>query len=169
MNNFTCGGFDLEGDDSKGFPTHVVIGMAGQDWQSIWEPRVNHPDMPVFPQPNRSLYRGGEYGYTRLVANKDKLVFSYVGNHDGEVHDSVEIFASGQVISGNAVDHNESSNKKSDETEPTEKESALAWYVKGASVVLLGAFVGYIAGYLTHSRKRTLTGNNWTPVKSEEV
>lgn len=164
LNNFTCGGFDLNGEDSKGFPTHVVIGMAGQDWQPIWEPRKTHPDMPVFPQPSRSLYRGGEFGYTRLVANKYKLVLSYVGNHDGEVHDSVEIFASGQVISGNSVSHSESADTKNDK-----KESILAWYVKGGSVILLGAFLGYIVGYLTRSRKGASNGNNWTPVKNEDV
>ncbi|RXH73756.1 hypothetical protein DVH24_016578 [Malus domestica] len=34
LENYTCG--------SMG-PIHVVIGMAGQDWQSIWEPRPDHP------------------------------------------------------------------------------------------------------------------------------
>lgn len=169
LNNYTCGGFDLDGQDSKGYPTHVVIGMAGQDWQPIWEPRDNHPDMPVFPQPSRSLYRGGEYGYTRLVANKGKLVLSYVGNHDGEVHDSVEILASGQVFSGIRVNVSESSDNDNAKVGKNKKESTLAWYVKGSSVILLGAFLGYIVGYLSHSRKGAPNGNTWTPVKSEEV
>ncbi|KAF2295002.1 hypothetical protein GH714_030080 [Hevea brasiliensis] len=97
VNNFTCG------STWKRYPVHVVIGMAGQDWQSIWKPRPDHPDMPVFPQPERSMYRGGEFGYARLVATKEKLTLSYVGNHDGEVHDMVEILASGQVHSGMMV------------------------------------------------------------------
>ena len=64
--------------------------MGGQDEQSPWE----------FPQPKRSLYRGGEFGNTRLVATKEKLQLSYVVNQDGEVHDTVEILASGRVLSG---------------------------------------------------------------------
>jgi len=50
--NFTCG------STWKGFVVHAVIGMAGQDWQPIWEPR---PDDPLFPQPDRSMYHGGEF------------------------------------------------------------------------------------------------------------
>ena len=64
--------------------------MGGQDEQSPWE----------FPQTKRSLYRGGEFGNTRLVATKEKLQLSYVVNQDGEVHDTVEILASGRVLSG---------------------------------------------------------------------
>ncbi|KAL9667662.1 hypothetical protein QQ045_002025 [Rhodiola kirilowii] len=74
LNNFTCGDNTL----SKGFTIHVVIGMGGQDWQPIWEPRSDHLTDLVFPQPERSLFRAGAFGYTRIYATKEKLSFSYV-------------------------------------------------------------------------------------------
>jgi hypothetical protein len=159
LNNFTCGSMGLNGEKWEAFPVHVVIGMAGQDWQPIWEPRADHPDDPIFPQPSRSLYRGGEFGYTRLVANKEKLTFSYVGNHDGEVHDMVEILASGQVLNGG--DGGSTAGHKM-------VQSSFSWYVKGASVLVLGAFVGYVIGYISHARREGGSGKSWTPVKSEE-
>ncbi|XP_074309662.1 putative inactive purple acid phosphatase 2 isoform X2 [Silene latifolia] len=152
LNNFTCG-------ETPGYPVHAVIGMAGQDWQPIWEPRSEHPDIPVFPQPERSLYRGGEFGYTRLVATKEKLTLSYVGNHDGQVHDTVEIFATTDKA------------KISDKTE--EKEglgpSFLTQFVVGASILLLGAVLGYFIGFKAHSKKEpAASGNAWLPVKTED-
>lgn len=96
MKNFTCGSLDKNGDDDwQAFPVHIVIGMAGQDYQPTWQPREDHPNDPVFPQAAQSMYRGGEFGYTRLVATKKKLKLYYVGNHDGRVHDMVEIRAPG--------------------------------------------------------------------------
>ncbi|KAF5745436.1 putative Nucleotide pyrophosphatase/phosphodiesterase [Tripterygium wilfordii] len=160
INNFTCGSLGLSGEDWKAFPVHVVIGMAGQDWQPIWEPRPDHQDLPIFPQPERSLYRGGEFGYTRLFATKEKLTLSYVGNHDGEVHDMVEILASGQVLSGGG-------DVSLGSVEGVE--SSFSWYVKGASVLLLGAFMGYILGFISHTRKQNTSTNSWTPVKSEDI
>ncbi|KAK7819981.1 putative inactive purple acid phosphatase 2 [Quercus suber] len=73
MNNFTCGSLGLDWEDWEAFPVHIVIGMGGQYAQSTWEPRPDHPDDPIFPQPKRSLYRRGVFGYTRLVATKEKL------------------------------------------------------------------------------------------------
>ncbi|KAI7995996.1 putative inactive purple acid phosphatase 2 [Camellia lanceoleosa] len=163
INNFTCGNMGLNGENSEGFPVHIVIGMAGQDWQPIWEPRADHPNDPIFPQPGRSLYRGGEFGYTRLVATKEKLTFSYVGNHDGEVHDMVEILASGHVLNGGGSSDDGST------ASSTMMESTFSWYVKGASVLVLGAFVGYVIGYISHARRGAASGNNWTPVKNEEI
>ncbi|KAF5727155.1 inactive purple acid phosphatase 2-like [Tripterygium wilfordii] len=162
INNFTCGSLGLNGEDWKAFPVHVVIGMAGQDWQPIWEPRPDHQDVPIFPQPERSLYRGGEFGYTRLFATKEKLTLSYVGNHDGEVHDMVEILASGQVLSGGG-----DATVSLGSAEGVE--SPFSWYVKGASMLLLGAFMGYLLGIISHARKHNTSGNSWTPVKSEDI
>ncbi|KAL6983386.1 prolyl aminopeptidase [Sarracenia purpurea var. burkii] len=167
LNNFTCGSMGLNGEQWEAFPVHVVIGMAGQDWQPIWQPREDHPNDPIFPQPMRSLYRGGEFGYTRLVATKEKLTFSYVGNHDGEVHDMVEILASGQVLNGNT-----GGDGGDDGAAVGSKmvQSTFSWYVKGASVLVLGAFVGYVIGYISHAqRSEAASGKNWTPVKNEEI
>ncbi|XP_031269384.1 probable inactive purple acid phosphatase 2 [Pistacia vera] len=167
LNNFTCGSMGLNGEEGQAFPVHIVIGMAGQDWQPIWEPRADHPDDPVFPQPYRSLYRGGEFGYTRLVATKEKLTFSYVGNHDGEVHDTFEILASGQVLNGDG----DSSDGGIGSTEAKSQvvDSTFSWYVKVASVLVLGTFVGYVLGFVSHSRKVAASGRNWTPVKSDDT
>ncbi|GAB2280206.1 prolyl aminopeptidase [Dionaea muscipula] len=161
LNNYTCGSMGMP-VQYQAYPVHVVIGMAGQDWQPIWEPRPEHPNDPIFPQPERSLYRGGEFGYTRMVATKEKLTLSYVGNHDGEVHDMVEILASGQVISGG---------DQTVETEITKmkpKEHTFAWFVKGASVLLLTAFVGYVIGYVSRSIRGAPPANDWAPVKTQE-
>ncbi|KAF2295000.1 hypothetical protein GH714_030066 [Hevea brasiliensis] len=157
VNNFTCG------STWKRYPVHVVIGMAGQDWQSIWKPRPDHPDMPVFPQPERSMYRGGEFGYARLVATKEKLTLSYVGNHDGEVHDMVEILASGQVHSGNDGVSNVAGARFE-----VVVDSTFTKYVKVASFLVLGAFMGYILGFISHARKKNASKGNWILVKSEE-
>ncbi|XP_016510441.1 putative inactive purple acid phosphatase 2 [Nicotiana tabacum] len=159
LNNFTCGSLGLDGEEAKAFPMHVVIGMAGQDWQPIWEPRVDHPTDPIYPQPVQSLYRGGEFGYMRLHATKEKLTLSYVGNHDGEVHDTVEILASGQVLNGGSHDGR---------VTMEEMESNFSWFVKVGSVLVLGAFMGYIVGFISHARKNA-AGEGWRPVKTEEI
>jgi hypothetical protein len=152
LNNFTC--------SSHGLPVHVVIGMAGQDWQPIWQPRPDHPTDPVFPQPARSLYRGGEFGYTRLFATKEKLILSYVGNHDGEVHDSVEIMASGHISSihldlGKEVE--------------VEKAAKVSWYMKTVCVLVFGAFIGYVVGFISRTRREAASSKTWTPVKTDEI
>ncbi|KAF9674378.1 hypothetical protein SADUNF_Sadunf10G0121100 [Salix dunnii] len=157
VNNFICG------STWKGFPVHAVIGMAGQDWQPIWEPRADHPNDPIFPQPARSMYRGGEFGYTKLVATKEKLTLTYVGNHDGQIHDRVEILASGEVLSG------DDSFSVDDGARVEVVDSTFSWYVKGASVLVLGFFVGYILGYASFSMKKNGNKPSWTPVKSEET
>ncbi|XP_062162188.1 probable inactive purple acid phosphatase 2 [Alnus glutinosa] len=159
VNNSTCGSMGLNEENWEAFPVHVVIGMAGQDWQPIWEPRADHQNDPIFPQPNRSLYRGGEFGYTRLVATKDKLTLSYVGNHDGGVHDMVEILASGQVLSGGGAAAGDGALVR----------STFSLYVKGASVLVLGAFIGYVLGFVSRARKEAALRNSWTPVKAEDI
>lgn len=165
LNNYTCGSLGLEGEQWKAYPVHVVIGMAGQDWQPIWQPRANHLTDPIFPQPVRSLYRGGEFGYVRLNANREKLTLSYVGNHDGEVHDVVEILATGQVLNGGGrAIANDSS-----VAVLHEPDSRFSWYVGVASVLVLGTFVGYVVGFISHSRKESAPGAKWTAVKSEDA
>ncbi|KAJ7953893.1 Purple acid phosphatase [Quillaja saponaria] len=164
LNNFTCRSMGPNGENGDALPVHVVIGMAGQDWQPIWQPRPNHPDVPIYPQPEWSLYRGGEFGYTRLVTTKKKLTLSYVGNHDGEVHDVVEILASGQVVSGSGVGAIGSAEASSESVQST-----FSWYVKVASMLVLGAFVGYVLGFISHARKKVGSGSSWTPVKTEDM
>ncbi|CAN7098372.1 unnamed protein product [Brassica rapa subsp. narinosa] len=187
ISNNTCGKL------WKGSPVHLVVGMGGQDWQSVWAVRPNHPDLPIFPQPEESMYRTGEFGYTRLVANKDKLTVSFVGNHDGEVHDTVEMLATGEVISGSkddakssdtaaapapvevtsgSKDDTESSNVQNVPTSATlvgKSESDGSWFVKAAGLMVMGMVLGFIAGYFTGVKKGSSARNRWIPVKSEEI
>ncbi|XP_072951813.1 probable inactive purple acid phosphatase 2 [Typha angustifolia] len=153
MKNFSC--VDVSSSfKSGGAPVHVVIGMAGQDWQATWEPRSDHRDMPIYPQPERSMYRGSEFGYTKLVATREKLTLTYIGNHDGQIHDMVEIF-SGQVLSDSDVKV---------AVEPT-----ISWYVKGASILVFTALLGYALGFITRCRREPAQRPTWAPVKNEEI
>lgn len=44
MANFKCVDVTSNFTSKGGAPVHVVIGMGGQDWQPIWEPRPDHTD-----------------------------------------------------------------------------------------------------------------------------
>ncbi|KAL0385989.1 UNVERIFIED_CONTAM: putative inactive purple acid phosphatase 2 [Sesamum radiatum] len=167
LNNYTCGSLGANGEEWKAFPVHLVIGMAGQDWQPIWQPRPDHLTDPVFPQPVRSMYRSGEFGYVRLNANREKLTLSYVGNHDGVVHDVVEIMASGQVLNGYAT--NADGSNADGIAVMGKLNSKLSWYVMIASILVLGAFVGYVLGFISRSRRNAAPDAQWTAVKSEET
>ncbi|KAK1551576.1 hypothetical protein Q3G72_000664 [Acer saccharum] len=172
LNNFTCGSMGFNGEKSEAFTIHVVIGMAGEDWQPIWAPRANHPNVPRFPQPQRSMYRGDEFGYTRLVANKEKLILSYVGNHDGEVHDRVEILASGQILNnggagGSICSVTAGSGPSGAWFEVAD--SKFSWYVKGASLLILSASMGYVLGYISRARKVNSLRKTWTLANTEVV
>lgn len=154
VNNFTCSdSVSPKGEDTEAYTVHLVIGMAGQDWQPKWEPRPDHRDDPIYPQPKHSLYRGGEFGYTRLVATKEKLVLSYVGNHDGEVHDVVEVLASGEVVSGGPK---------------AAGESKSSLYIEAGSILLVGTLVGYLLGFFSPAKKKSEARSKWAPVKTEE-
>jgi len=137
-----------------GAPAHVVIGMAGQDYQPSWEPRPDHPKDPIFPQPQRSMYRSREFGYTKLVATREKLTLTYIGNHDGQVHDMVEIF-SRQV----------NTDSTPDEHKPVGAMPKKLTYMVIAGCVMVAMLLGFMAGFAV--RKKTDSAH-WTPVKDEE-
>ncbi|CAM6039804.1 unnamed protein product [Sphagnum compactum] len=84
VQNYTC-------DETGKSPTHVVIGMAGAIHQPVDARMPNHPTYPWFPEPDWSLFRTFQWGYVRLHATRQKLTLQYVGNHDGLVHDVIEI------------------------------------------------------------------------------
>ncbi|XP_078442941.1 putative inactive purple acid phosphatase 2 [Wolffia australiana] len=156
LKNFTC--VDWSRDNAT---VHLVIGMGGQDWQPIWEPWQDHPDKPVFPQPERSMYRGGEFGYTRLYATKEKLRLEYVGNHDGQVHDSLEILSG--YGDGHGDDHDLDGGKRE-----VVLGHPLGIYVEAAGVLFLGSLLGFILGFVVRRRRESDAGNSWVPVRSEE-
>ncbi|TVU40268.1 hypothetical protein EJB05_13724 [Eragrostis curvula] len=145
-----------------GAPVHLVIGMGGKDSQPLWQPRHDHPDVPIFPQPMRSMYRGGEFGYTRLVATREKLTLMYVGNHDGQVHDTVEIF-SGQASDINSVSEEVDGPKLSTGASTKRKISPL--YLEIGLSVTFALLVGFAFGFLIRRNKKAA---QWTPVKNEE-
>lgn len=160
MRNYECVGLSSNFTHRDGAPVHVVIGMGGQDWQAIWEPRSNHPDMPIYPQPERSMYRGGEFGYTRLFATREKLKLEYVGNHDGQVHDVLEIFSG---LDQNVVE------RLSDQDGEMVSDPGIPKYVFGLGILVVGMIVGCLIGFLIRCKKDTVPRNTWTPVKSEET
>ncbi|KAK3222896.1 hypothetical protein Dsin_009921 [Dipteronia sinensis] len=62
-----------------------------------------------------------------LVATKEKLVLSYVGNHDGAVHNMVEILASGQVLNNGGGGGNMGSVTACSEARVEVAESKFTW------------------------------------------
>jgi hypothetical protein len=49
------------------------------------------------------------------------------------------------------------------------EEYTLSWYVQGGSVLVLGAFLGYILGFVTHSRKKLGSNSDFTALKTDET
>ncbi|KAH9331987.1 hypothetical protein KI387_004095, partial [Taxus chinensis] len=94
LRNSSCGSMDIDAN----LPIHVVVGMGGNEVQPQWQPRPDHLTDPIYPQPIRSIYRSEEFGYTRMRATRSTLTVSYVGNHDGQVHDVLEIHLKGVEI-----------------------------------------------------------------------
>ncbi|KAJ3669814.1 hypothetical protein LUZ60_010138 [Juncus effusus] len=172
INNFECQNLNSS-FRFNGAPVHVVIGMGGQDWQPVWEPRLDHQDKPIFPQPLRSLYRGGQFGYTRLFADYEKLVLEYVGNHDGQVHDRVEIF-NDLFVSNNNSDNNDnssisiSSNDQNNKSVRLKEGVEMGVYVKGGSLVICAGLLGFLMGFFWKRRRENKEGE-WTRIKSDEV
>jgi len=74
----------------SGGPVHITIGMAGNDyqvpWQSIWF------DKHRTPQPDWSLFRSLEFGFSYLQANRSHLLFQFMTDQDnGGIHDQVTL------------------------------------------------------------------------------
>jgi acid phosphatase type 7 len=147
----------------SGAPVHLVIGMGGQDWQPVWQPRPDHPDVPIFPQPERSMYRGGEFGYARLVATREKLTLTYVGNHDGQVHDMVEIFSGLVSPSNSSVAEAVDGTKLGTGVSTVRKISPL--YLEIGGSVMFALLLGFSFGILVRRKKEAA---QWTQVKNEE-
>eukprot|EP01112_Ceratiomyxa_fruticulosa_P022600 TRINITY_DN832_c0_g2_i2.p1 TRINITY_DN832_c0_g2~~TRINITY_DN832_c0_g2_i2.p1 ORF type:complete len:608 (-),score=96.49 TRINITY_DN832_c0_g2_i2:68-1891(-) len=88
MYNYTC----IEEQGKTGFaPVHLVIGMAGNDYQSSWVSNDEDDGNGHFPQPKWSMFRTNNFGYTRFFANSTDLFFEYVGDQLGLVHDSFHL------------------------------------------------------------------------------
>jgi acid phosphatase type 7 len=161
MKNFKC----LDTSSSfqyPGAPVHLVIGMGGKETQPSWQPRHNHPDVPIFPQPMRSMYRGGEFGYTRLVATREKLTVMYVGNHDGQVHDMVEIFSGQGPHNGSGADVVDGTNLSTGVS--TERKKYFLYLGIGGSV-MFALLLGFAFGFFMKRKKEAA---QWTPVQNEE-
>lgn len=104
LKNYTC----IEPSKANGeLPIHMVVGMGGADHQPIDDPLPSQ-SQPIFPQPSWSVFRTFEWGYIRLHATRHLMTISYVGNHDGKVHDVVEIPVLDDIKSGAYVESRES-------------------------------------------------------------
>jgi len=77
MNNFTCV------DENQPGPVHLVIGMAGSQYQTSWG---NHGDGEN-EQPEWSMFRTMEWGYTTMLSNATHMEVSYWGDFDNRLHD----------------------------------------------------------------------------------
>ncbi|KAF8699007.1 hypothetical protein HU200_034839 [Digitaria exilis] len=118
------------------------------------------PGAPAHPE--RSMFRGGVFGYTRLVATKEKLTLTYVGNHDGQVHDMVEIF-SGQVSNNSSVAEAVDGTKLSTGVSTVRRKYPL--YLEIGGSVIFALLLGFGFGFLVRRKKEAA---QWTPVKNEE-
>ncbi|EFA75326.1 hypothetical protein PPL_11402 [Heterostelium album PN500] len=82
LNNGTCAQSDNDA------PVHVLIGMAGNTYQVPWTATDLDNGNGHEIQPDYSIFRAINYGYTRFYANTTSLYFEYVGNNRNLVHDS---------------------------------------------------------------------------------
>eukprot|EP01132_Coremiostelium_polycephalum_P000616 gene616-765_t len=85
MVNFTCA------SDDNLAPVHVVIGMSGNTWQVPWQGPDIASGYGHANQPDWSVFRAINYGFSRLYANTTDLFFEFVGNSRFEVHDSFHL------------------------------------------------------------------------------
>ncbi|EGG23403.1 hypothetical protein DFA_05535 [Cavenderia fasciculata] len=84
MYNLTCAPTDNDA------PVHIVIGMAGNTYQTTWDGSDIKDGSGHEDQPPYSIFRASaQYGYTRLYANMTDLYFEFVGNNRNQVHDSL--------------------------------------------------------------------------------
>jgi len=83
---FTC----AKPGETKGAPVHVVIGMAGNVYNGLWEPYLPNSESKSdrhHVQPEWSIFRSMNFGYARVQANAKKLRLQFVGNHGRLIHD----------------------------------------------------------------------------------
>ncbi|KAK1425754.1 hypothetical protein QVD17_21112 [Tagetes erecta] len=158
INNYKCGSG----------PVHVVIGMAGADWKPIWELKPNHPTMSIYPQLAHSLYKGSEFGYTKLIATKERLTLTYIGNRDGVMHDNVEILAAKEVVNENFTSIASTDGKDHDAEKGKIGKNIIFWYVEGASVLFICLMVGYLVGLMSRAKNEVVTDKEWIPLKTIE-
>lgn len=105
LQNYTCVQLP-KGNITR--PIYIIIGTGGANHQPIDGPLVGHIGTPIFPQPDWSLFRTFEWGYIRLHATKHLMTISYVGNHDGRVHDKIEIPSFDVLTAGTYIEPQQS-------------------------------------------------------------
>jgi hypothetical protein len=108
------------------------------------------------------MYRGGEFGYTKLVATREKLTLTYLGNHDGQVHDMVEIFSE-QTSGEDSAAKTVVGTKLGSATSTKLKISPL--YLEIGGSVMLALILGFAFGFLVRKKREAA---QWTPVKNDE-
>lgn len=88
--NFTCAGA------GEGGTVHLVVGSGGNDYNPDWAPSQPHsppsfntPGGKHHAQPDWSVFRTMNNGYSRILTNATHLTAEYVGTQRGEVHDTL--------------------------------------------------------------------------------
>lgn len=84
----TCGMVNYTCQPNDAAPVHVVIGMAGNDYQVPWFMPDDKKGDGHALQPPWSIFRAVNYGYSRFFANGTHFNFQFVGDQRGQVHDN---------------------------------------------------------------------------------
>lgn len=80
-----------------GAPIHVVIGMAGNVYNQNWQyylpsnPAIAEKSKLHHQQPDWSVFRTMNFGYTHITTTPTTLKLRFLGNHRNLVHDEFEI------------------------------------------------------------------------------
>eukprot|EP00753_Platysulcus_tardus_P006958 PLAT14727.2.p2 GENE.PLAT14727.2~~PLAT14727.2.p2 ORF type:complete len:158 (+),score=50.26 PLAT14727.2:38-475(+) len=89
--NYTCAAKD------SSQPVHLTVGSAGNVYQPDWQFALRDT-APVYGassghhnQPDWSVYRSMNFGYSRITLTQKTLTAEFIGAQRGEVHDSVTL------------------------------------------------------------------------------
>ncbi len=88
--SFVCADKD---DTTKGAPVHAIIGMAGNVYNNNWQPylpanpHIQSTSLRHHQQPDWSIFRTMNFGFTHISANRTNLHLRFLGNHRSLVHD----------------------------------------------------------------------------------
>lgn len=161
LQNFTC----VEPSGNGELPIHVVIGMAGASTQPTDAALQGHRIHPIFPQPEWSLFRSFEWGYMRLHATRHLLTLSYVGNHDGRVHDVLEIPCPDDLRDGLYVEEGQPFFEKEQSGRPSRNSAVEGFKFVSAFLVGFGIGVGVVL-FMLHKRRLKQT---WQHVDRDDT
>jgi hypothetical protein len=142
--------------------------MAGAIHQPVDERLPNHPTYPWFPEPDWSQFRTFQWGYVRLHATRQKLTLQYVGNHDGLVHDVIEIPSPDSFQDATFVESEQPVSIFEDMSKSSRDGTKLSWWVSTLglfAVFLVGLGIGATVSGLAWRRLRA----QWQQISPDET